>query len=101
MFLTNLAQIGNELRAEFVLTRKTGALSFLTYRLRVHRRYSQTFIGVILSKTSKAANSEINEGLDPNRWRTLFVVAISQLMVVLDSSIVNIAIPHAKHDLHI
>ena len=41
------------------------------------------------------------EGVDPNRWRTLFVVAISQLMVVLDSSIVNIAIPSAKIDLHI
>jgi len=41
------------------------------------------------------------EGLDPNRWRTLFVVAIAQLMVVLDSSIVNIAIPSAKVDLHI
>jgi len=43
----------------------------------------------------------IIEGVDPNRWRTLFVVAISQLMVVLDSSIVNIAIPSAKVDLHI
>ena len=41
------------------------------------------------------------EGLDPNRWRTLFVVAIAQLMVVLDSSIVNIAIPSAKVDLGI
>lgn len=40
-------------------------------------------------------------GLDPNRWRTLFVVAIAQLMVVLDSSIVNIAIPSAKADLGI
>ena len=39
--------------------------------------------------------------LDPNRWRTLFVVAIAQLMVVLDSSIVNIAIPSAKADLGI
>lgn len=39
--------------------------------------------------------------LDPTRWRTLFVVAISQLMVVLDSSIVNIAIPKAKAALHI
>jgi EmrB/QacA subfamily drug resistance transporter len=36
-----------------------------------------------------------------DRWRTLFVVAISQLMVVLDSSIVNIAIPSAKVDLGI
>lgn len=37
----------------------------------------------------------------PDRWRTLFVIAIAQLMVVLDSSIVNIAIPSAKADLGI
>lgn len=37
----------------------------------------------------------------PDRWRTLFVIAIAQLMVVLDSSIVNIAIPRAKADLGI
>jgi len=36
-----------------------------------------------------------------DRWRTLFVVAISQLMVILDASIVNIAIPSAKADLGI
>ena len=41
------------------------------------------------------------DGLDPTRWRTLFVVAISQLMIVLDSSIMNIAIPSAKVDLGI
>lgn len=40
-------------------------------------------------------------GLDPNRWRSLFVIAISQLMIILDSSIVNIAIPSAKKDLGI
>ena len=40
-------------------------------------------------------------GLDPNRWRTLGVIAIAQLMVVLDSSIVNIAIPSATKDLGI
>jgi EmrB/QacA subfamily drug resistance transporter len=39
--------------------------------------------------------------LDPNRWRTLAVIAIAQLMVVLDGSIVNIAIPNAKADLGI
>ncbi|PWZ72532.1 MFS transporter, partial [Staphylococcus pseudintermedius] len=38
---------------------------------------------------------------DPTRWRTLFVVAIAQLMIVLDSSIMNIAIPSAKIDLGI
>lgn len=41
------------------------------------------------------------ETLDPTRWRTLFVVAIAQLMIVLDSSIMNIAIPSAKIDLGI
>ena len=39
--------------------------------------------------------------LDPTRWRTLFVVASAQLMIVLDSSIMNIAIPSAKQDLGI
>ena len=32
---------------------------------------------------------------DPRRWFALFVIAIAQLMVILDSSIVNIALPHA------
>ena len=32
---------------------------------------------------------------DPQRWFALFVIAIAQLMVVLDASIVNIALPHA------
>ena len=36
-----------------------------------------------------------------DRWKTLFVLAISQLMVILDASIVNIAIPAAKADLGI
>ena len=42
-----------------------------------------------------------NSALDPDRWRTLFIVGISQLMLVLDSSIMNIALPHAKRTLHI
>ena len=42
-----------------------------------------------------------NTALDPDRWRTLFVVGISQLMLVLDSSIMNIALPHAKKALGI
>ncbi len=46
-------------------------------------------------------NTANNQELDPTRWRTLFVVAISQLMIVLDSSIMNIAIPSAKVDLGI
>jgi len=41
------------------------------------------------------------KGQAPDRWRTLFVVAISQLMLVLDGSIMNIAIPRAQADLMI
>jgi EmrB/QacA subfamily drug resistance transporter len=47
------------------------------------------------------AISQKTQDLDPTRWRTLFVVAIAQLMIVLDSSIMNIAIPSAKIDLGI
>ena len=35
------------------------------------------------------------ETADPRRWFALFVIAIAALMVVLDASIVNIALPHA------
>ena len=39
--------------------------------------------------------------LDPKRWMALLVIAIASLMVVLDASIVNIALPKAQADLHI
>jgi hypothetical protein len=32
-----------------------------------------------------------DEGLDPNRWRALAVIAIASLMIVLDASIINLA----------
>jgi EmrB/QacA subfamily drug resistance transporter len=38
---------------------------------------------------------------DPRRWYALAVIALAQLMVVLDSSIVNLALPSAKVDLGI
>ncbi len=38
---------------------------------------------------------------DPKRWLALAIIAISQLMIVLDGSIVNIALPSAQHALHI
>ena len=47
------------------------------------------------------ANTDIETGLDPNRWRALLVIAIASLMVVLDASIVNIALPSAQKALHI
>src|SRR6202451_2949668 len=35
------------------------------------------------------------------RWWILTVLAIAQLMIVVDASIVNIALPHAQQALHI
>jgi EmrB/QacA subfamily drug resistance transporter len=40
------------------------------------------------------------DGPDPRRWLILAVVALAQLMVVLDATIVNIALPSAQHALH-
>ncbi len=39
--------------------------------------------------------------LDPQRWLALVVIGIAQLMVVLDATIVNIALPDAATALHI
>ena len=38
---------------------------------------------------------------DPKRWLALAVIAVAQLMVILDASIVNIALPSAQADLGI
>jgi len=38
---------------------------------------------------------------DPQRWKALAFIAIAQLMVVLDATVVNIALPHAQASLHI
>ncbi|MFF1378611.1 MFS transporter [Streptomyces sp. NPDC058308] len=40
-------------------------------------------------------------GPDTNRWRALVFIALAQLMVVLDATIVNIALPSAQQDLGI
>src|SRR5579864_6599136 len=38
---------------------------------------------------------------DPRRWIALGIIGLAQLMVILDSSIVNIALPSAQRALHI
>ncbi|MEV0034934.1 MFS transporter [Streptomyces sp. NPDC050804] len=38
---------------------------------------------------------------DPGRWKALVFIALAQLMVVLDATIVNIALPSAQQDLGI
>src|ERR1700692_4175373 len=44
--------------------------------------------------------SPIDEGNYDRRWWILGVVGIAQLMVILDGTIVNIALPTAQHDLN-
>ncbi|MBO0817032.1 MAG: MFS transporter [Actinobacteria bacterium] len=48
----------------------------------------------------RAANAGPATAPDPRRWLVLGVVALAQLMVVLDVTIVNIALPSAQRSLH-
>jgi EmrB/QacA subfamily drug resistance transporter len=41
------------------------------------------------------------EALDPRRFRALAVIAVAQLMIVLDATVVTIALPSAQRALHI
>jgi EmrB/QacA subfamily drug resistance transporter len=47
------------------------------------------------------SHTEPYVAVDPRRWLALGVIAVAQLMVVLDASIVNIALPSAQNSLHI
>ena len=54
-----------------------------------------------VSHESLDRGSSTSAAADPRRWIVLGVVAVCQLMIVLDASIVNIALPQAQHALHI
>jgi MFS family permease len=59
-----------------------------------------------MSDTAPAAaeaspRSDGTPGRTPNPWRALIFIALAQLMVVLDATIVNIALPSAQQDLGI
>ncbi|MEV4683991.1 MFS transporter [Streptomyces kurssanovii] len=58
-----------------------------------------------MPKTADISSSEprlSGPGLpDPSRWKALVFIALAQLMVVLDATIVNIALPTAQQDLGI
>ncbi|WP_049580721.1 MFS transporter [Streptomyces sp. SBT349] len=49
----------------------------------------------------ETAVSPAHSALDPRRWKALIFIALAQLMVVLDATIVNIAMPSAQVDLGI
>src|SRR6202167_6578266 len=51
---------------------------------------------------ARLAPTETNpRELDPRRFRALGIIGIAQLMIVLDASVVTIALPSAQRALHI
>ncbi|CCH86695.1 Drug resistance protein [Modestobacter italicus] len=51
--------------------------------------------------TSSGTTPALDTAPDPRRWLALAVIAVAQLMIVLDVSVVNIALPDAGNDLGI
>ncbi|MFC9468015.1 MFS transporter [Streptomyces coelicoflavus] len=51
------------------------------------------------SRTGRTGGPAAPGETDPHRWWGLVVIALAQLMVVLDATIVNIALPSAQRDL--
>ncbi|MEV6115651.1 MFS transporter [Streptomyces sp. NPDC052109] len=54
-----------------------------------------------MSETALKARGAAAPAGDANRWKALVFIALAQLMVVLDATIVNIALPSAQTDLGI
>ncbi|MEU6669713.1 MFS transporter [Streptomyces sp. NPDC046727] len=54
-----------------------------------------------MSETALKAPGAAAPSGDANRWKALVFIALAQLMVVLDATIVNIALPAAQQDLGI
>jgi EmrB/QacA subfamily drug resistance transporter len=54
-----------------------------------------------MSETAPRAGKAVGAVPDANRWKALVFIALAQLMVVLDATIVNIALPSAQQDLGI
>ncbi|MFD1663128.1 MFS transporter [Streptomyces caeni] len=54
-----------------------------------------------MSQTARSVPVPDASDSDANRWKALVFIALAQLMVVLDATIVNIALPSAQHDLGI
>ena len=52
-----------------------------------------------MSATAASYPQADASGLDPRRWKALAVLAVAQFMVVLDASIVNVALPSIQRSL--
>jgi EmrB/QacA subfamily drug resistance transporter len=55
--------------------------------------------GTAVTQAASAPESGAGQQEDSRRWLILAVVCLGQLMVVLDATVVNIALPTAQHDL--
>lgn len=81
---------GGTLRIVILVNQSEEASAFLLYPYRLEK------------PMAKAQNSPAVAPVpDPRRWLALAIITIAQLMVVLDSSIVNIALPSLETDLSI
>ncbi|MFB7334488.1 MFS transporter [Streptomyces adustus] len=52
-----------------------------------------------VTEDTRTGAAEAPPGASPKRWWILAIIAVAQLMVVLDATIVNIALPSAQADL--
>ena len=63
-------------------------------------RLTGTTIAATASLPADPAPTPAATGADSRRWLMLAVVGLAQLMIVLDVTVVNIALPSAQQDLH-
>src|SRR2546422_11697643 len=43
--------------------------------------------------------TEVSSGVDPRRWKALFVLALVQFMIIIDITVVNVALPSIERAL--
>src|SRR5947209_14829853 len=60
---------------------------------------SSTQIGRQPDMTTTTATSDATAAADPRRWKALAVLALIQFMLILDVTVVNVALPRMQHDL--
>jgi EmrB/QacA subfamily drug resistance transporter len=69
----------------------------------VHERSSDASVSVEHLSDERSSGVHVSDEhvLDPRRWRTLILLAVAQVTVVIDLTIVNVALPDAQRALHI
>ena len=53
----------------------------------------------VTTVSSTAASEEVPQSLDPRRWRVLVLLCGLQFMVLLDLTVVNVALPKIQEEL--